>query len=216
MMLAGIGMINAVLFAIGTITRTHSIVLFLIYLISIVFIWREESKSNKRRQKKEKKGDIYLVVKNGSHFAARFLRVLKLLASLFLVFGSSALTVHFAVDFAVLCNLSLHSVGATIVAIGTALPELALCLSALRKKESGLILGPMLGNIMGHGTLIMGVLTLCSPQPIDLRPMLGTAFFIFAAFSIIGYGLVVKRIQRGMGFVLVSLFGVYLTYHFFL
>lgn len=213
-LLALIAILNAGLFFVGVIYRSYVPVLFLLYVISIIYVWNEERKGDLVRSSLLQKSDLKVAKKKGSHFLARTVRVIKLLSGLIVVFASSAFIIHYAVDFAVRCHMSLHTVGATIVAIGTALPELALCLHALKKRDSGLILGPMLGNILGHGTLIIGVLALFSPTPIDLVPMMGTAYFIFFAFFIIGLALAVKRVNRVVGTMLVALFFAYLGYHF--
>lgn len=211
-----ITVLNAGLFYVGVIYRSHVPILFALYLISIIYVWKEEHKGDGLRTRDLVERDICLRQKKDGHFFARMMRVIKLVIGLLVVFVSSAFTVHYAVDFALLCNLSLHTVGATIVSIGTALPELALCLHAVKQKKAGLILGPMLGNIMGHGTLIIGFLALCSPTPIDLAPLAGTAYFIFSAFFIIGLAVATKRVNRFFGSILVMLFFAYLGYHFLL
>ena len=53
-------------------------------------------------------------------------------------------------------------IGATIVSLGTTLPELSVALQAFRKKQYGLGLGDTLGSVITNTTLVLGTAALFS------------------------------------------------------
>lgn len=86
-----------------------------------------------------------------------------------------------AVDLALMFGLSETTVGLTVVAIGTSLPELATTVVAAIKNESDLALGNVVGSNIFNLLGILGVAGLVSPLPLpvegwsDLGVMLLTA-----------------------------------------
>jgi len=90
--------------------------------------------------------------------------VLKLLGSLVFLVLSSWLTVYAATNVAHLLNLELSVVGATFIAIGTSLPELALEIHAVKRKEYSLAIGDIFGSSLLNISLILGLLVLMNPK----------------------------------------------------
>ncbi|NDD55448.1 hypothetical protein EBZ39_16560 [bacterium] len=137
----------------------------------------------------------------------------KLGASLAFVMGASHLTVHCAVGLATALNASPETIGATILGVGTTLPELALCFGAIRRGDFGLAIGPTLGTVLGQTTLILGLLAVLSKKPVQLAGLQWACMFMFLAFGILACGLMRRRpMGRGTGAALVSLFFAYLAY----
>jgi len=208
---------------IGNLHKYHGVVLVGIYLVSVIWVWKTKHKQDfieqegqaitqelahdhERELAEEITGkDIILTSRWGMMF--------KLLVSLGLVMSASWLTVQGAINLAMQLNLPLETLGATIFAIGTSLPELSLSLNALKRKQYGLVLAPTLATVLEQTTLILGVLTLASHKPVNLRPLTGPAIFMVIAFCIVGYGLHRhNQVGRKTGIALVSLFVTYLGY----
>lgn len=207
-LLGGTSVIMLVAFAVGTLYPWHGYLLIAIYLASLILVWK------KRYHK-----DEVVVEKHIAHIVphntqARWLVIAKLILCLILVLLSSSGTVYCVELFATGCGLSLETIGATILAAGTSLPELSLSLHALRRKEFALALGPTLGTVLEQCTLILGLLVVLSKKPVDLTPMRGPAVFMFVGFSIVAISLLQKQLKRPTGIVLVSLFVCYMAYHF--
>jgi len=195
---------------IGHLHRYHGVVLIAIYLISVVWVWRTKHKDDFIEQEGE---ELLEEISEKNGVTSRWGTMGKLLASLGLVMGSSWLTVHGAMNFAMILNLPLETLGATIFAIGTSLPELSLSLNALKRKQYGLVLAPTLATVLEQTTLILGVLTLASRKPVNIRSLTGPAIFMVIAFCIVGYGLYRhNQVGRKTGIALVSLFITYLGY----
>jgi cation:H+ antiporter len=70
---------------------------------------------------------------------------------------SSYFLVESAVNIATAAGLSQQVIGATIIAVGTSLPELTLDLKAILKGHAGLAFGDIIGSCFVNITLILGI-----------------------------------------------------------
>lgn len=199
-------------FALGALNRWHGLALIAIYAAAIAWLWKrrdtgdilhEEVASIQEETTKSK--DIVLTTLCGL--------IIKLALSGAVVMLVSWGTVHYAIHLATALQWPLETVGATILGVGTSLPELALSFGALRRKQYGLAIGPTLGTVLSQTTLVLGILAFFSKSPVQLVGLRGTSLFMFAAFGIIGYGLLrEKRMGRCMGALLLLLFAAYIVY----
>lgn len=96
-----------------------------------------------------------------------------LMASLFMLAGIAAvvwgadLLVDGAVKMATLFGVPEAVIGLTVVAIGTSLPELVICVFAAYRGQSDVAVGNILGSNISNILLILGVTGLIKPLPID-------------------------------------------------
>ena len=94
-------------------------------------------------------------------------------AVMYLVFGlimlviSSRIMVWGGVEIATRLGISDLIIGLTIVAIGTSLPELASCISAVRKNEHDLALGNVIGSNMFNTSIVIGIAGTISPTMLE-------------------------------------------------
>ena len=108
-------------------------------------------------------------------------------------------------------------VAATMIAIGTSLPELVTTLTAIRKKQSSLSVGNIIGANIMDLTLIMPLCSLILGKPLTVENQ-GMLLDIPACLIICAAALVPAlwkgRFQRWMGFLAGGLYIVYLTVMF--
>ena len=108
-------------------------------------------------------------------------------------------------------------VAATMIAIGTSLPELVTTLTAIRKKESSLSVGNIIGANIMDLTLILPLCSLILGKPLPVQSQ-GMLLDIPACFIICAAVLVPAlwkgKFQRWMGFLAGGLYIVYLTVMF--
>lgn len=127
-----------------------------------------------------------------------------------LVAGSKAF-VHGSVEIAKLLKVSEAVIGLTLVAVGTSLPELATSVVAAIRKECDIAIGNIVGSNIFNILFIMGSVGVISPfsggesgiSAVDLAMMIGTAFMLLPMM------MTSKRISRGEGALLLS---VYIAY----
>jgi len=82
--------------------------------------------------------------------------LLLLCLGLGLVIISSRISVVLASNIARELEIPESFIGATLIAIGTSLPELSLSLSALKRRKISLLLGNLIGSNLANLTLILG------------------------------------------------------------
>ncbi|MEM7824990.1 MAG: sodium:calcium antiporter [Candidatus Aenigmatarchaeota archaeon] len=87
--------------------------------------------------------------------------------SLFFVVYSSKFVISSASKLALFYGASEAVIGATIISIGTTLPELAVSLQAIRRRHFNLALGNVIGSCLIKITLLLGLVLVFNPQPID-------------------------------------------------
>ncbi len=137
---------------------------------------------------------------------------LALLAGIATVIVSAKFVVDASVDLAIGIGVSKAFVGATAVALGTSLPELAVTLQALRKKAHGLALGNLLGSSITNLTLVLGAAAIINPLAANLATVFNLVVFALIANLVMWFFLQSGRsIGRNEGIVLVGVYAVFLV-----
>ncbi|MCB9493496.1 MAG: sodium:calcium antiporter [Epsilonproteobacteria bacterium] len=200
-------------FLVQPLTRVHGAMLIGVYVGLMGWMWKNRHEHDMLDE------EVTSITHDVEQHPDTFLKsrwglVLKLVASLGLVMGVSEIIVYSTTEVASLLMLPLETIGSTILAIGTSLPELSLSLSALRRKEYSLAIGPTLGTVFEQGTLIMGLLALFSGKPVNLAGLHAQFFFMLAAVVVMCIALLRdSKVPRQTGFALISLFVLYFAYH---
>ena len=106
-------------------------------------------------------------------------------------------------------------IGATIVAIGTSLPELMTCLIAAFKGQDDLSVGNLVGSNIFNTLLVIGASGLVKPYSIESQPELIGGFYwlmiiVLVLFSAIAF--VFKKISKPAGAALLLCYGGYIAY----
>lgn len=108
------------------------------------------------------------------------------LASLFFLIKSSDFTVSSAVYMAEYFGISAWAIGATVVAAGTSLPEVATSIIATLKKKFGLSIGNVIGSDIFNTFGIIGVSSVIAPITLQAKgSFLGFADSIFSVMLLI-------------------------------
>jgi len=134
-----------------------------------------------------------------------------------IVIISSSFVVDSAVALAKIAGLAESFIGATVIAIGTSLPELSVDLAAIRKKQYGLALGDALGSNMANLTLVLGTAAIISPIVVQLKVFAVALLFAVVANMVFLYIAVVKKeFGRREGIAMVALYAIYIIAIFYL
>lgn len=199
--------VMAGVFAIGSLTAVHGLLLIGIYITFVVWAWRSRHEHTLLEVTHDDLDHKKLLPFKGLMFVWA-----KAGGALALVLSGSVLSIHCGVALANFFGLSLESVGATIIAFGTTMPEVSMGFHAYRRGQISLALGPAIGTVFSQATILLGVLSVISPRAIDLNALHGAAVFMFIAFLIIAVSILLNRIGRLTGMALLGLFVSYLLY----
>jgi cation:H+ antiporter len=126
-----------------------------------------------------------------------------------LLIVAADLIVNVATQTAILLNVPLLLIGMFVVAIGTSLPELVLEITAIRREESSMAFGNILGSVVTNSTLILGVTVMLSEIQLEQGMMgylLATVAFIGAFFLFWLFVWTKQTLERWEGAVLVMFY----------
>ncbi|MFH0713930.1 MAG: sodium:calcium antiporter, partial [Candidatus Micrarchaeota archaeon] len=138
-------------------------------------------------------------------------------ASIAIVLISSSFVVDSAVKLAKIFNIAESFIGATIIAIGTSLPELSIDLQAIRKKHFGLALGDAIGSNMVNLTLVLGTAAIISPIHILLPVFIAALLFaVLANIVLLYFASVNKQLDKFGGALFLLIYALYIIVIFYL
>ena len=109
-------------------------------------------------------------------------------------------------------NLPDIVVGATVVSIGTTLPEVMVSTTGALQGSGAMAYGNAIGSIICNTALIAAISITCNPGPVNVKSMKTPAIFFFGAaalYCVAAYGL--GTFPQWMGFVMLAIFAVYMV-----
>ena len=128
------------------------------------------------------------------------------LGATWLIDGAVAIARAFAV--------SETTIGLTLIAVGTSLPELAAAVIASLRRDGDLLLGNVIGSNVFNCLAVMGAAALAGPVPVDAA-LLRLDIWIMAAATLLLIPVMATgwRISRAEGAVLLVLYAAFLASH---
>ena len=147
----------------GTLTPILGLVLLILFGYFSFVISRKTGKIESLE--KVKKGDLAIAG-------------LKLVVSVALIILLSKFAVDSAIDIADSLGLATSIIGATVIGLGTSLPELATTIQALKKRLFGMALGNIFGSCITNVTLILGISSLLSFSEVNVLAVENIMFYV--------------------------------------
>ena len=141
-----------------------------------------------------------------------------LIVSLFVLSKSADILVDNAVKLSKIWGLPEIIIGATIVSVGTTLPELSASVTSALQGNGSFALGNAVGSIITNTSLIIGIGALYGKIPVDRKSSQKLSILILAVFLLILPTMPYKingnagLIPQWMGFVFLILIPVYLFF----
>lgn len=203
----GIGMLGSTPSVINGRDGTILIIMFIFYFsYPIILEINDIVKSYKenKKSKENKKNKIWI-------------SILYILAGIILLKYGGDFVVDYSTNLAQMFNISERVIGLTIVAIGTALPELVTSIFAIIKKDTDLAVGNLVGSCILNLFLILGVGAIITPLPFSSEFNQSLILLAASTALIWIFNFIVKKnhITRIKGLILLLIFGIYITKLFF-
>ena len=101
--------------------------------------------------------------------------------------------------------------GATVVSIGTTLPEVMVSVTGAMQGQGAMAYGNAIGSIICNTSLIAAISVACNPGPVNVKTMKMPVIFFFssaALYCMAAY--VLGEFPQWLGFVLLTIFVVYM------
>jgi cation:H+ antiporter len=174
----------------------------LIFLLIVFLIYGVTTAKDKNSDTQIVKPSLSTIVKNV---------VFIILGILMLSFGAN-FVVREAITIAQEIGLSQTFIGISVVALGTSLPELATSAVAAARGESEISVGNVVGSNLFNICLVMGVVGIYNPMPIDNHlHYFQFPFMIFICFFLGFVAWINQGIGKKVGILFILLFVVYIA-----
>jgi cation:H+ antiporter len=124
---------------------------------------------------------------------------------------SAQLIVSSAGSIISILGVSQTFVGATVIAVGTSLPELVLSIQAMGEKRLGLALGTAVGSNFANITIVLGTVIALAPFQLEPSVFIDLIVFSLLANIILWYFLSIDWIESKAGVVLVAIYVLFIA-----
>ncbi len=200
--LANDSMIDKLSFS--SLTRTDGIIMLCFFAIFIYYVF--ELAKEKRKHLQDRK----LEIKEYSNFTILSMLIFGIVG----LFLGGKWIVDGAVFIATQLGVSNFLVSATIVALGTSLPELATSVVAAIKRDVDLAVGGIVGSNIFNVFWILGVTSLITPISLPSFVNFDILFLIFVTFSLFLFTAVGKKqvLNRWSGLTFLIFYAVYIIF----
>lgn len=135
---------------------------------------------------------------------------IKFFLGVMLIIVLSKFAVESSVDIADFIGLPASIIGATIIGLGTSLPELATTIQALKQRLYNLALGNLLGSCITNITLILGVSSLLSFSEVNVVAVQSLMFYVLLSSLSVWYMVgASERITKKGAMLLCLIYGIF-------
>ena len=136
-----------------------------------------------------------------------------LIASLFFLIKSADYFTEYAERIGLIFGMSSFIIGASIVAIGTSLPELVSSLFALHAGETSFVIDNIVGSNIANALLILGIGGVVAKTLKAKTSLIDVELpFFFMSMAGFSYFILDKTISRAEGFALIGLLVIFMVY----
>lgn len=137
--------------------------------------------------------------------------LLSILGILGIILGGD-MVVNSATDIATSFGMSANLVGLTIVAVGTSLPEFVTSIVAIKKGETEIAIGNVIGSNIFNILLVLGLATTIKPITISMLALMDIIFMV--AITVLLYIFMKKdnSLVKKQGLILIAIYIAYMAY----
>lgn len=191
--------------AVSVLDRIDGIILIILFILYFSYPILAEIKDIKKAYKENKNNQI-----NNSK---TILSIIFVIIGIVLLKYGGDFVVDYSIEIARRINISERVIGLTIVAIGTALPELVTSIFAVIKKDTDLAVGNIVGSCIFNTFLILGIGAIMTPLKFSTEFNQNLIILLISTFLIWLFNFVGKKntITRAKGSILLLIFAMYIT-----
>jgi cation:H+ antiporter len=197
------------------ITRGNGITLILFFIIFLFYALNMalSDKVSVKEQVQEQIGKLHPEEQEIKEHPNWKITILILGGLIGLYFGGN-FTVNSAVDIATSLGISQFLISATIIAIGTSLPELVTTIIAATKQEADLAVGNVVGSNIFNILFVLGITATVSPVLISRTINTDIFFLIFISILLFVFLFLGKKhiLQKWQGLIFILMYVSYITY----
>lgn len=137
--------------------------------------------------------------------------VIRLILAMVMLLVGSHFIVTSTVDIANFLGINSIIIGMLVLGLGTTMPELFFCLSAIKKNHDSLAVGDILGTVLADATIVVGILALIDPFTFPKKVIYVTGMFmVTSAFILFYFMRSGKSISKKESFYLLSFYVLFI------
>ena len=185
------------------ISRIDGIVLLILFLLYFSFPIFNEIQNIIKSYKENKHKNLNINI---------FTSILKIVLGVILLKFGGDFVVEHASNIARNLNISEIIIGSTIVAIGTAMPEMVTSIIAIIKKDTNLAIGNLVGSCISNIFLILGIGAIITPLEFSAKFNISIILLFISTLILWVFNFIGKKetLTRPKSIVLLLLFSVYI------
>jgi cation:H+ antiporter len=135
-----------------------------------------------------------------------------IIGGLIILYLGGQWTVNNAIIIAKNFGMSEFFISATIIAIGTSLPELVTCVVAALKKELNMVVGNVVGSNIFNILWVLGLTSLITPVAIPINIIYDLIILLVVSLILFFFAYKYKEINKIHGVIFVSMYLLYLIF----
>ncbi len=191
----------------GRLTSLEGVILIALYGMYLYHVKEEEPLARKEEEQ------THQVIGFGLHEHSKARLVAELLVFLVVAVIASHFIVDTAVDISSSFNIHPLLMGFLVIALGIAIPELALDLNALQAREEEVIWGDLIGSFITELTLVLGVASIVGGVLVFkfLDFIVGYGFMVLAFVLVFFFAYRKKALSRAEGVLLLLLYVIFVS-----
>ena len=135
-----------------------------------------------------------------------------LLAGFILLIKCADIFVDGCSNIAKLLKIPTLIIGLTIVAIGTSLPELVTSIVAVKKGETDIAIGNVVGSNIFNIFFVLGVSSVISPITFSIKSFIDVVVMAIASIGVYIMLIKNKRIDKKRSLILLAIYTIYMIY----
>ncbi len=202
------GLLFALLIIGGILSRIDAIILLILFVVFLFYIFKRSKDLGIATPQNECENDV--VAENSKIKLAGLL-----ITSIIGVIIGGNLVVNSSITIAQMFGLSEVLIGATVVAIGTSLPELVTSVVAALKRKSDIAVGNIIGSNIFNILLVLGISSLIHPIPKTAGIDMDFFIMLFTTLAVFVITLRRKTISKFGGIILLAIYVSYIAYKIF-
>ncbi len=183
----------------------------ILFLITFVYFLVDTIKTAMKESKNEEKTEEAIALDVPNDTPMIFTIGLSLLGATGIVIGGD-MVVDSATTIATNFGMSANLVGLTIVAVGTSLPEFVTSVVAVKKGETDIAIGNVIGSNIFNILFVLGLSTTINAIEISLFAVIDVIFMNLITILLFIFMKKNNTLVKTQGFILIALYVVYMAY----
>ena len=192
-------LLTGILLLTWQISRITGIIFLILIIAYIIYLIRDAKKSSKTQEYDKPKYKLPISI------------IIIILSLIGIIVGAD-LVVDSAKYIALTLGMSETLVGLTVVSIGTSLPELVTSLTAVRKGETGIAIGNIVGSNIFNILLILGLSGAISPICVHSNMLIDLFVMLIATGLCYVFIVLDKKLDTKEGIILMAMFIAYMAF----